>query len=1563
MDIVKVFISSVFKDDFQMGFNKEREVIKDVVNNKINFTTNISPDYGDLNPLNGSEDLSLEKISTADIIILLIGGSYGTIRDSGLSLTHMEYRRAVDENKPIFIYIFPDNTNNQEDNVQNFIEEIYKNDTCISKNAKLDIFSDPKYKKILEYKCGNSSVVPIEDEISNYLEHFSHTIENDILKYKDKILIKLPYGVNKLVDNVKEKLKYKKYLSNELLPYIKRSSFKKNENIQDDFLTEEDFYNQVFENNEYHALLISGEGGVGKTRLMYELGRKAKKNNYIVYLIYNNFKGWDDLKLDSSKEYCFLFDYAEENQHFNNNVLDILEQQYPGIHIKLVANARNSYLLDNEIYHENLNVVDIGLGNDIEKKYLEYVVNEVFRINDIDLNNDKYTELKILAGKPSFAIFLLQGLVENNGEQTLKDINGFSDYLAKRFSLAMEYDRTKFHEIDSEVFKLLASLPIKNTNLTEKQNDIIDRLESDNWIEFSEDADVFKLVYNDTIVDELFIRYFDKTKFSITRHLQNEIENLLNYSIKYSKFEYGLRVLERIYGLSKKLSADKILLSKLLSKYIKYIVPIKNIFIHTSLLCPFEKLNFFINHDIIDKNTHEYRVLLCKAMLLDKLSNQKKEYIGLKFKEERELTDKNIIDKFGIFVVPAYLNFYGDDEYINNEASNWLKNSNKQTESDILLMAFCKYSTQLNDLFIKTITERVEVSIHRHAEKYINNLLAKVANLKDISLFEIDNILSAIDKIDKIALFEKHKYLNLCTNYVKNNIDILIESMDFYPIFAQKYLNKFKGNPNLILKSLSLWIEENINTSYSRYLFSSYFKNANSIESLNYLFKKWLIINLNDSSARYVIPHYLKVGGKDKEILNYIGDWINNNEAVHSKYVIGDYLASGGSMKKIFSYFIDGKMLEIYQDNSSCVRENIEIWESYIPIEKEKLHKYINTNKEYNETLKMRIMSGIYNYFSSDFYDLDSLIIQYENINELRHFFYEALKIKPTMRSLKFYLEKIGKLSDEQKPLDDCIYDWFLKNNIEEESMSLFIYYSNKYPENSEKLFRVLFLKCISMDTLLLLLEAAKGIRNLNKYNILLEQAIKTRVKEIAKPEIELSSVSINRIVSILGNDSAELKMFVKKYIDQSKDIFSDSFYNIFIKVLGEDSVELREVAKKYISQGVKLAGESKSKVISIFEANPVDLSIYIKKYILESKDIFSDNNYQIIVRILGKDATELQNMAKKYIKLNIKLSSKSISRIASILGNNSMELKKYVNEYINKSEDIFSDELYGIIKEILGDDSHKLKKVAKKYIQQDAELSAESKLKIMSMMNDRSSEAKNYAKKYIDGMEDVFSDKLYGDIVKILGKSSDELKIISEKYLEKNTRITSNAIKKAIPILGNNSNESKEYLEKCILNDKNIFFNRFYGKISEILGENSIVLKKVAKEYLLEDRKITNDIADIIIDIYKNDVDELKKYIKNYILNCYKCKTSIVAQFIDIYEVDSKEIVEFLNKFKKNDEEITIIILKRLSESNNARVQYVEDMLNNLQTKSDLESISLDIKDIIVNTNFDKSILEKKLI
>jgi len=180
MAAIDVFISSSFHEDFCLGFTKERGALKTVMA-KNQYLNDISLDYGDPQ-IRGSVEESLARVEKSDLIVLFIGTRYGGIVDGeDVSLTHLEYRKALELNIPVLTYIFPrDPSHEAYGKTDEFIAEIENDQKQIYAKAIEGL--SPKYEQMIPiFKAGYMPVTQaVEDDLELYARELALQIVSKI---------------------------------------------------------------------------------------------------------------------------------------------------------------------------------------------------------------------------------------------------------------------------------------------------------------------------------------------------------------------------------------------------------------------------------------------------------------------------------------------------------------------------------------------------------------------------------------------------------------------------------------------------------------------------------------------------------------------------------------------------------------------------------------------------------------------------------------------------------------------------------------------------------------------------------------------------------------------------------------------------------------------------------------------------------------------------------------------------------------------------------------------------------------------------------------------------------------------------------------------------------------------------------------------------------------------------------------------------------------------------------------------------------------------------------------
>jgi hypothetical protein len=823
-----------------------------------------------------------EYLTKSDIVILMVRAKLG---DYTIEEFKVAYENLGTKIQKMYVYFISTSTNGMLIDVMIKIDNLKK-------------FLSEKEKKLYR-------------EVENYQGLENHFLKQ--IKYiKGDIVSNTPLGVEEIRENKNEKLKYKRYLSNDELPYISRSRFKKEKLLENSlFQTEDEFYNSILSSNaEFEGIFISGEGGVGKTRLMYELGRRAQREGWVTYQILYTFQGWDTLKLDHSKKYCFLFDYIEENNYFDNNIFELLEQKYPNVSIKIIANARNTYLLNNEVNESLFNIIDLDIKLNDEHSYLKYVILEIFKSKDIELDEEKIVALEKYINKPSFAIFLLHGILK---DKTLDfhDISEFSTFIKKR--LRLTFQKENFLDIESNIFHLLFCLPIKLEKISEIMDElIIAPLVHDGWIEYDREYDVYKSLYNDTIMDEILISYLNKKTFKREQILEKELKSMFDFSIKYSSYLYTFRALDRV---SKKsiISDKELLLMNIFRDYIDSISDMKNIFIKSSLLSSSNKIKFFNDTKIIEDKALIYAMTLSNAIKTTNVDDYNSEYIkGISIIWVNNHSDHLYFD----FVTKEYLLKNEDIIQVEDAIVEWINNKDNANHLSFTYM-FARYLekkgniTKVEDVIVEWIKNKDNAN-HPSFTYILSPYLEKkddIAQVEDVIVEWIKNkdnanhpsftyILSLyLEKKDDIAQVE-----DVIVEWIKNKDNANHPRFTF---IAVPYLKK-NGDIMQIESAIAEWINNKDNASHPSFTFIAdpYLRKNCNLEKVELAIVYWLKNNQEHESISHILRAYLRRCNSINNIQNIVVEWINNKDnASHPNFtfIADPYLKKNGDIMQIES--------------------------------------------------------------------------------------------------------------------------------------------------------------------------------------------------------------------------------------------------------------------------------------------------------------------------------------------------------------------------------------------------------------------------------------------------------------------------------------------------------------------------------------------------------------------------------------------------------------------------------------------------------------------------------------
>lgn len=712
--------------------------------------------------------------------------------------------------------------------------------------------------------------------------------------------------------NLKDKsLTFRDYLKSKNLPYYSREEFKKNLNPDE----QESFYNEIELKNflikdDFYGLIIHGEGGIGKTRLVHELGYLFCKDlgGYEVIEVLNTFNDieWLIAYIDKSRNYILLFDYIEEQQVFDDVVDWITKKQLQNI--KVIANCRNGLLDRIKIKADSdyFKYIDIGLKqgfdirNKIEYKYKQKVIKSIIKsIDDKNLVEKlrKPKLLKFYQSRPSFAVFIKYLHYKNRDTDfSISHFDKFEDWLWIKLQRTILGRNIKnynnFFYIDKkEIFIILCCLPstpqsysnllIENSIITE-----IEKLKKDGWVD---ETDEKLRAVHDTVVDTLLLNYFKKKGLTVTL-----IKQFLEFGVKYKSISSMMFSFQRII--------------------IDLEPPIKTIL--KNEIATFIEKN--LNESLAKEYWFENKIDTTSLL-------EEKRRICIFYNKRDVLTPIFANEKFGsaLGFSMQWINDAKDDELDKEQYKEWLKqlfveNWNIDNRFDSI-----KNNTRSAKIISPYINlYGIDDFITDWCNRYITKIECNLINLENISLVltswlnQKGTVTTEVKELAKkwFDVFEQHYPEKINCGYLLgawieygNDLKIVESLLNYYLKNNEIYIN---NRANII----SAWLQrsENINivefyiqetlsqeiyhhTAYN--IITNWFQKGGNSNIIKPILPKWLNSYPIEPQFYFILINWLNYGDDDNLLIDPINRWINKNAPNdYLQNVLGKYLEKNQSI-------------------------------------------------------------------------------------------------------------------------------------------------------------------------------------------------------------------------------------------------------------------------------------------------------------------------------------------------------------------------------------------------------------------------------------------------------------------------------------------------------------------------------------------------------------------------------------------------------------------------------------------------------------------------------------------
>jgi hypothetical protein len=399
---------------------------------------------------------------------------------------------------------------------------------------------------------------------------------------------------------------FRSYLQHTRLPYYSRAmhqaSYLHPEGVH---IPTEDMLLESLTNEHIDGIIITGPGGIGKTRLGLEIGWVALQRGWAVLRASErvNERTIDRLleSIEPHSPTLLIVDYIERNKSFPelaDHIAD-LNDTY-NFKLRYVANCRTSYYgTVAGLRHKRVELVPLREDAQWHKHYRERVVQHILRHSGVDVTE---RHLDICRDIPVLAVFILY-LLSTSRSTELTDLlreDDFGRWVRKRvqvsFGAVLETNEGRNLALLIALFPMLDRIALNMD--PQIYRSLFERLASDGWIERTVDTrgvheDIWTTVH-DILADRIVLSHIE----GIPAVVDHFVRDLLMEALKYDCLKSALLTLQRLINEPQLQRVGwKELFVELISTESGKWIEVRDILLRTPLLADADRLALFDRHE------------------------------------------------------------------------------------------------------------------------------------------------------------------------------------------------------------------------------------------------------------------------------------------------------------------------------------------------------------------------------------------------------------------------------------------------------------------------------------------------------------------------------------------------------------------------------------------------------------------------------------------------------------------------------------------------------------------------------------------------------------------------------------------------------------------------------------------------------------------------------------------------------------------------------------------------------------------------------------------------------
>ncbi|MGB9485471.1 MAG: hypothetical protein WCD04_05070, partial [Terriglobia bacterium] len=416
-----------------------------------------------------------------------------------------------------------------------------------------------------------------------------------------------PFGLVPL-DESAEAGTLRSYLSSAKLPYYSRgqhlAAVPAPAGVD---IPREDALLDRLEGGEFTGLVVTGAGGVGKTRLSLEIGRRAQERRWTVLRVRSRLQK-DSLhalgeRLTPAARVLLVIDYIETQRDFVE-LVEILNDLNDTFHfnVRYLANCRTSYYQAVAVTsrHRQVDISPHGLGRaeDWFEGYRSGTVRHILGQSGLEVSEK---HLAVCRDIPVLAVLLTYLHATGRGDELegLLEEEDFAKWVAKRVQLSFPGA-----SIDRKLATLMALFPMPDALVTQgalqEYRALLDPLATDGWIEkLALSAAAEALVWttaHDVLADQVVLSYLR----TIPHTVEHFADELLTFATRAGCLRPALLSLQRLADQPAVKAVDwSPLLTRQMDSHPGAWREVRDLVVRIPLLSPAEKIALLAGRDEI----------------------------------------------------------------------------------------------------------------------------------------------------------------------------------------------------------------------------------------------------------------------------------------------------------------------------------------------------------------------------------------------------------------------------------------------------------------------------------------------------------------------------------------------------------------------------------------------------------------------------------------------------------------------------------------------------------------------------------------------------------------------------------------------------------------------------------------------------------------------------------------------------------------------------------------------------------------------------------------------------